>query len=190
MARAMVPTGLDQFWAADISYIRLLEELAYLAVALAAISRRIVGCVPETHLQPSLALGALDMALLARRPVPGGLVHPSDRGVLFLDARLPSATRSDWRWPAASSCRISRGTSTCILAQIGTPGRGGGRAGAEVLKARDAASSGDPRLLGSRAGRASPKLTDTSAAAGGSDPPIADPPPAVRLQTDALPAAG
>ena len=83
LARAMVASGLDQLWVADITYIRLLEEFAYLAVVLDAFSRRVVGWALETHLQASLALEALDMALLARKPVPGSLVHHSDRGVQY-----------------------------------------------------------------------------------------------------------
>jgi putative transposase len=82
LARGLTPTGLDQLWVADITYIRLLEEFAYLAVVLDAFSRRVVGWALETHLQASLALAALDMALGTRRPVPG-LVHHSDRGVQY-----------------------------------------------------------------------------------------------------------
>ena len=85
LARDMTPTGLDQLWVADITYIHMAEEFAYLAVVLDAFSRRVVGWALETHLQASLALAALDMALGARRPVPG-LVHHSDRGVQYASA--------------------------------------------------------------------------------------------------------
>ena len=34
LARGMVPSGLDQLWVADITYIRLQEEFAYLAIVL------------------------------------------------------------------------------------------------------------------------------------------------------------
>ena len=60
LARGMVPTGLDQLWVADITYIRLQEEFAYLAIVLDAFSRRVVGWALETHLQASLAIAALD----------------------------------------------------------------------------------------------------------------------------------
>ncbi len=83
LARGMVPTGLDQLWVADITYIRLTEEFVYLAVVIDAFSRRVVGWALETHLQASLALAALDMAIDTRRPVPGSLVHHSDRGVQY-----------------------------------------------------------------------------------------------------------
>ncbi|WP_271574313.1 integrase core domain-containing protein [Bradyrhizobium sp. CCBAU 11361] len=41
----MVPDGLDQLWVTDITYIRLQEEFAYLAIMLDAFSRRVVGWV-------------------------------------------------------------------------------------------------------------------------------------------------
>ena len=83
LARGMVPTGLDQLWVADITYIRLQEEFAFLAIVLDAFSRRVVGWALDTHVEASLALAALGMALIARRPAPGTLVHHSDRGVQY-----------------------------------------------------------------------------------------------------------
>jgi len=83
LARGMVPTGLDQLWVADITYIRLKEEFAYLAVVLDAFSRRVVGWALQTHLQASLATAALTMAIAARWPAPGSLIHHSDRGIQY-----------------------------------------------------------------------------------------------------------
>jgi transposase InsO family protein len=83
MARGLVPTGLDQLWVADITYVRLLEEFAYLAVLLDAFSRRVIGWALDKHLRASLATAALAMAISARRPVPGSLIHHSDRGVQY-----------------------------------------------------------------------------------------------------------
>jgi len=83
LARGLVPTGLDQLWVADITYVRLLEEFAYLAVLLDAFSRRVIGWALDKHLRASLATAALDMAIRARRPVPGSLIHHSDRGVQY-----------------------------------------------------------------------------------------------------------
>jgi len=83
LARHMVLTGLDQLWVADITYVRLQEEFAYLAIVLDAFSRRVVGWALDTHLQASLATAALTMALTARQPGPGSLIHHSDRGVQY-----------------------------------------------------------------------------------------------------------
>ncbi|MGH6933719.1 MAG: IS3 family transposase [Dongiaceae bacterium] len=83
LARGLVLSGLDQLWVADITYVHLLEEFAYLAIVLDAFSRRVVGWALESHLQASLAVAALTMALTARRPAHGSLIHHSDRGVQY-----------------------------------------------------------------------------------------------------------
>lgn len=83
LARGMQVTGVDQLWVADITYLRLLEEFAFLAVVLDAFSRRVVGWALEGHLRAALAVAALQMALAARRPPPGQLIHHSDRGAQY-----------------------------------------------------------------------------------------------------------
>jgi putative transposase len=83
LARGLELTGLDQLWVADITYVRLAEEFAYLAVVLDAFSRKVVGWALDIHLRADLAMAALAMALAARRPPPGGLIHHSDRGVQY-----------------------------------------------------------------------------------------------------------
>jgi putative transposase len=83
IARGMQLTGLDQLWVADITYVHMREEFAYLAIVLDAFSRRVIGWALETHLQASLAIAALSMALEARRPAWGSLIHHSDRGVQY-----------------------------------------------------------------------------------------------------------
>jgi putative transposase len=81
LARWLRPTGLDQLWVADITYVRLAEDFVYLAVVIDAFSRKVVGFALANHLEASLALGALDQALAARDPPPDSLIHHSDRGV-------------------------------------------------------------------------------------------------------------
>jgi putative transposase len=82
LTRGRVPTGLDQIWVADITYVRLAGQFVYLAVVLDAFSRRVIGWALADHLEASLAIEALDMALTARSPEPG-LIHHSDRGVQY-----------------------------------------------------------------------------------------------------------
>ena len=82
LADAMVLTGIDQLWVADITYIRLRLEFVYLAVLLDAFSRRCIGWALQRSLEAALVLEALRMALTRRRPRPG-LVHHSDRGVQY-----------------------------------------------------------------------------------------------------------
>jgi transposase InsO family protein len=81
-AAAMIPTGVDQLWVADITYIRLEEEFVYLAVILDAYSRRVIGWHLDDTLTDTLTLSALRMAL-GQRQVRPGLVHHSDRGVQY-----------------------------------------------------------------------------------------------------------
>jgi transposase InsO family protein len=78
----MEPTGINQLWVADITYIRLELEFVYVAVILDAYSRRVIGWALDRTLEDELTMGALYMALDRRSPAPG-LVHHSDRGVQY-----------------------------------------------------------------------------------------------------------
>ena len=71
LARGLQPTGIDQLWVADITYVRLLEEFVYLAIVLDAFSRRLIGWALADHLEASLAVAALKMAIEQRKPPPG-----------------------------------------------------------------------------------------------------------------------
>ena len=83
LTRGLIPTGLDQIWVADITYVRLAEGFVYLAAILDAFSRKVIGWAIADHLEASLAIEALDMALAARNPPPDSLIHHSDRGVQY-----------------------------------------------------------------------------------------------------------
>lgn len=82
LAKAMVVSGINQLWIADITYIRLQVEFVYLAVILDAFSRRVIGWALGHCLDHRLTMSALQMALQRRRPG-AGLVHHSDRGVQY-----------------------------------------------------------------------------------------------------------
>jgi putative transposase len=81
-AREMTPTGINQLWVADITYIRLETEFVYLAVVLDAYSRRVIGWALDRTLEDDLAIAALRMAIRGRTIEPG-LVHHSDRGIQY-----------------------------------------------------------------------------------------------------------
>ena len=68
----------NMLWVADITYIPTWAGFLYLAVALDAFSRRIVGWAMATSLHTQLVLDALNMALATRRPK--DVVHHSDQG--------------------------------------------------------------------------------------------------------------
>jgi transposase InsO family protein len=70
LARHLIPMAINQHWVADITYVRLAEQFVYLAVVLDAYSRRVIGWNLADHLQASLALHALDMAIATREVVP------------------------------------------------------------------------------------------------------------------------
>jgi len=89
LADAMVLTGIDQLWVADITYIRLRLEFVYLAVLLDAFSRRCIGWALQRTLEAALVLEALRMALTRRRPWLGAPFRPG-RAICF--ARLHGTT--------------------------------------------------------------------------------------------------
>ena len=82
LAKDFVPTGLNQLWVADITYIRLQGEFIYLAVILDAFSRRVIGWALSRRIDGTLTANALRMALQLRCPEPG-VIHHSDRGVQY-----------------------------------------------------------------------------------------------------------
>ena len=79
LAKDLAPTGRDQLWVADLTYIRIQTGFVYLAVILDAWSRRVVGWALGRRIDADLAIAALEAALAARAPPPG-CVHHSDRG--------------------------------------------------------------------------------------------------------------
>jgi putative transposase len=82
LATQPVPSGPNQCWMTDITYLQTGEGWLYLAAILDVWSRRVVGwtCGPTLHV--SLVLTTLARARHARRP-PAGLLHHSDRGVQY-----------------------------------------------------------------------------------------------------------
>lgn len=83
LVRGLVPSGPDQIWVADITYVHLGKAFAYLAVILDAFSRKAVGWALAQSLDACVAIAALDQALEARKPSPGSLIHHSDRGIQY-----------------------------------------------------------------------------------------------------------
>jgi putative transposase len=82
LALGFRPSGPNQLWVADITYIRLRSGFVYLAVLLDAWSRRVVGYAVGNTLVVRLTLDALNAAVESRNPEPG-LIHHSDRGAQY-----------------------------------------------------------------------------------------------------------
>ena len=75
----------NRVWAGDITYLATAEGWLYLAVIIDLFSRRVVGWAIEEHMETSLVMGALEMAL-RRRHRDGELLHHSDRGSQYAAA--------------------------------------------------------------------------------------------------------
>lgn len=82
----IVPTGPNQLWVADLTYVRLERAFVFLAVVLDVFSRKVIGYAIGPTLDARLPLAALDAAIEGRQPPPG-CVHHSDRGSQYSSRR-------------------------------------------------------------------------------------------------------
>lgn len=84
LTKDLVITAINQYWAADITYIRLRQEFIYLAVMIDVYSRKCIGWKLGRDIDAKLALAALDMALMNRKDMDlSNLIHHSDQGVQY-----------------------------------------------------------------------------------------------------------
>lgn len=79
LAQGCTPTGPDQLWVADLTYVAIAARFVYVAVILDAWSRRVIGYAISKRIDTRLTLAALRAAVHARHPPPG-CIHHSDRG--------------------------------------------------------------------------------------------------------------
>jgi putative transposase len=84
------PTA-NQVWVSDVTYIATAEGWMYLCAVLDLYSQRVVGWSMDKGLGAELAVKALLMALLARRPTRGLLLH-GDRGVQYCASAFRAMT--------------------------------------------------------------------------------------------------
>ena len=73
------PENPNQSWGCDITYLRTEEGWLYLAVVMDLFSRKIVGWAMSDRMTRDLVQDALKMAIRARNPEPGLILH-SDQG--------------------------------------------------------------------------------------------------------------
>ncbi len=84
LVKDLVLTTINQAWASDITYIRLLCEFVYLAVIIDLFSRRCIGWALSRSPDAKLTLDALNMAIRLRGESNIiGCVHHSDQGVQY-----------------------------------------------------------------------------------------------------------
>lgn len=72
----------NQCWVGDVTFINTRQGWLYLAVLLDLCSRKVVGWAMSDRNDEPLVSAALRMAITHRKP-PAGLIHHTDRGVLY-----------------------------------------------------------------------------------------------------------
>ena len=77
-----IPTGSEQLWVSDMTYIQVGKGFVYLSLIMDAFSRKIVGWALQPTLEAKGPLGALKMALQTRKKKTE-LIHHSDREVQY-----------------------------------------------------------------------------------------------------------
>lgn len=102
VARDFTAVAPNRLWVGDITYVPTDEGWLYVAVLLDAYSRRVVGYSSADHLRTDLALAALEMALGRRRPLPGMLVHHTDRGCQYTADRYQAVLAAHAITPSMS----------------------------------------------------------------------------------------
>lgn len=85
LARRFNPSGPNQAWVSDITYIRTRSGWLYLAVVLDLYARKVVGWAMAPSMHAELVCAALQLAIAQRQPPPGLIVH-SDRGSQYASA--------------------------------------------------------------------------------------------------------
>jgi putative transposase len=82
LIKALEPSGPDQIWVSDITYVATREGWLYVAVILDLFSRLVVGWKLGETLEAALVVTGLQNAL-ARRDPPRGLIFHSDQGCQY-----------------------------------------------------------------------------------------------------------
>jgi len=80
LQRDFTASAPNQKWLADLTYVPTAEGWLYVALVLDLFSRKLVGWAMSATMPQELTSAALRMALGWRDPLPGRLIHHSDRG--------------------------------------------------------------------------------------------------------------
>ncbi|HEX3385730.1 MAG TPA: IS3 family transposase [Mucilaginibacter sp.] len=82
LIKEWAPSGSNQLWVSDITYLKLEGKDAFLSLVTDAWSRKVVGFHVSESLKAEGCILALEMALAGCRKTKG-LIHHSDRGVQY-----------------------------------------------------------------------------------------------------------
>lgn len=85
LIRDLIPSGPNQLWVSDITYVRIGRGFGYLSLITDAYSRKIVGFHLSRDLRAAGCIKALKMAL-KNNPDRDWLIHHSDRGLQYHSA--------------------------------------------------------------------------------------------------------
>ena len=77
----------NALWVSDFTYVSTWAGFVYVAFVIDVYARRIVGWKVSGSDRTDFVLDALEQALHERRPMQGGLIHHSDRGVQYVSIR-------------------------------------------------------------------------------------------------------
>jgi putative transposase len=78
----------NTLWVADLTYVKTLQGILYLAVVLDVFSRKVVGWQMADRMTTDLVLTAFEMGLWRRDVVRDRLIHHSDRGSQYTSLRF------------------------------------------------------------------------------------------------------
>ena len=104
LAKDVVPTGPNQLWVADITYIAIAVGFVYLAAILDAWSRRVVGYAIGRRIDARLALAALRAAIAAGSRRRAASIIPIAARNMLPRTTAPNSrsTASRARWAGAA----------------------------------------------------------------------------------------
>ena len=79
----ITPTYAEQIWVSDITYLKIEDKHAYMALVTDIYSKKIMGYKLDTNMKATLVKEALQMALKNRTYNNKGIIHHSDRGIQY-----------------------------------------------------------------------------------------------------------
>jgi putative transposase len=83
LIKNLVPTGSEQVFVSDITYIKLHDRYAYLAVVTDLYSKKVMGYKLDENMKVSMVKDALIMALNNCQHKRTSIIHHSDRGIQY-----------------------------------------------------------------------------------------------------------
>jgi transposase InsO family protein len=83
LVKDLHPTHAEQVWVCDITYIKLEEDYAYLALVTDLYSKKIMGYKLDSNMKVGMVKEALKMALKNRRHSHSNIIHHSDRRIQY-----------------------------------------------------------------------------------------------------------